>query len=91
MGRQIVKQPDGRYAVWSTVVDGFVLTNATPEDIIEDWVDEYRQNITNEVSNIVAQLEDDGRPYYQFTLTFDECLRIIREIHGSEDTALPKE
>ena len=85
MSRQIVKQPDGRYAVWSTVVDGFVLTDATPEDIIEDWVNQYRQEITSSVLHIIELLERGEKPYYQFTLSFDDCLKTIREVHGPRE------
>ena len=91
MSRQIVKQPDGRYAVWSTVVDGFVLTDATPEDIIEDWVNQYRQEITSSVLHIVAMLEREEEPYYQFTLSYDECLETIREVHGPREPTDSKE
>ena len=62
------------------MVDGFVLTNATPEDIIEDWINKARKTIRIEVSDIIAMLERGENPYYQFTLSFDDCLKTIREV-----------
>jgi len=32
MGRQVVKQPDGNFAIWSSVVDDFILGDATRLD-----------------------------------------------------------
>ena len=34
MSYQVVKQPNGLFAIWSTAVDTFVLVNAFSEDII---------------------------------------------------------
>lgn len=36
MGQQIIRQPDGRLAVFSSVVDAFIVVDATPEKIL-DW------------------------------------------------------
>ncbi len=32
MGRHVYRQRDGRFAIWSTVVDAFIVTDATPEE-----------------------------------------------------------
>ncbi len=36
MARQIIKQPNGLYAEYSTIVDAFIMTDATAEQIIEN-------------------------------------------------------
>ena len=38
MGRQVIRQPDGRYAIWSSIPDAIVVFDATREEIIEDYV-----------------------------------------------------
>ena len=88
MGSQIVKQPNGKYAIWSSIVDDFILVNATPEEIIEDWSDDERKRITNRVQHIVAELEIGKQPYYQFTKTFGECVAEIRERCGDDAESL---
>ena len=86
MSEQIIKQPDGQYAVWSTVVDAFILIDATAQDIVDYRVDEYRQQQTKQVDRIINALNAGDRPYYQFTMTFDEALRRYNEVHGSTVT-----
>jgi len=36
--KRIVKQPDGKYAIWSTIVDDFVMTDASREDVIKEYI-----------------------------------------------------
>ena len=33
MAHQIMEQPNGKFAIWSTIVDNFILLNATEEEI----------------------------------------------------------
>lgn len=82
MPRQIIKQPDGLFAVWSTVVDGFVMIDATPKEIIEEWVAEQELEIGESVMRTVNALKHGEKPYHQFTMTFDEALDLYRHIHG---------
>lgn len=35
MGHRIIKQPNGKYAVFSTAENNFILTNVTVEEIIQ--------------------------------------------------------
>ena len=86
MGQQIIKQPDGKYAVWSTGADSFVLIDATPEVIIESWVEEFRQNATRTVNETVRKLEAGEKPYAQFTLSWGDTLAMIKEVHGRDES-----
>lgn len=80
MGTQIVKQPDGLFAVWSTVVDDFIEIDATPEQIIEERLEKEKEKIKADVMEIIEKLEQGGKPYYQFTMTYEHCLK-CREIN----------
>ena len=85
MGMQIVQQPDGKYAIWSSVVDDFVIVDCDAvEEIIEAIVQDARRDITTAVENVVGKLNRGEKPYYQHTKTFHECLAIIREVHGQD-------
>lgn len=82
MSYRIVRQPDGGLAVWSTVVDDWVLLDAEQADII-DLLLEYRVSfVTARVGEIVANLDRGDRPYGQFTQTWDELQARRAEIHG---------
>ena len=45
MGRQIIKQPNDKYAVWSSVIDDFIIINATPDELIEGFIEEAKETI----------------------------------------------
>ena len=88
MSHQIIKQPNGLYAVFSSVVDDFILLDATPEDIIQDRVDDYRKQARRDVNRIVAELAQGGKPYHQFTLSFEQAVKDIRRRHGKDAESL---
>jgi hypothetical protein len=72
MARQIIKQPDGRYAVWCTIAEGFVLHDATREELIEHFLQRERRSIVDNVIRTCDGL-DAGKPVYgQFTSSWEE-------------------
>ena len=79
MGQQIIKQPDGKYAIFSTVVDDFVALNCTRRDILDNWMDDYRDRIWSQIVAICDSLELGGKPYHQFTMTWEEANQLILE------------
>ncbi|MGW8823339.1 hypothetical protein ACWGNU_14555 [Paenibacillus lautus] len=56
MSRLIERDGDGKYKVYSSIVDGYIMRNVTPEQIIESYVDEYRDDITNKVMRQINRL-----------------------------------
>lgn len=79
MTHQIIKQPDGLYAIFSSVVDDFIWTDCTPEDIIDIQVKEAEKTIREGVLDTVAALEKGKKPYLQFTITYKEAERISKK------------
>ena len=88
MGTQIIQQPSGLYAVWSSNTDDFDMVDATVEEIIEDRIADYTKEMTERVNKIVEDLKAGKKPYHQFTRTFDECVARIRELHGDDAETL---
>ena len=89
MGRQIVKQPDGKYAIWSSVVDDFVVVDCeNAAEIIDVLVEDSRREIERYVLQVLAQLDSGEEPYHQFTRSFSDCIEIIREVHGDDAKSL---
>ena len=83
MGHQIVKQPNGKYAIWSTVVDDFVCIDCENEaEIVEEFMDYERRRVEINVARIVKVLEDGRNPYFQFTMSFRECVGTVEQTHG---------
>ena len=85
MGHQIIRQPDGLYAVFSSVVDSWILYDATRQDIIDYYVEKAREDAERNMARILAAVDEDPRKaYYQFTMTFEEANAMSVE-HGGED------
>ncbi len=85
---QIIKQPNGLYALFSRIVDDFILIDATPKDIVKELLDDRKREIEREVARVITILEEGGKPYFQFTRSFDEAIAWIKEIHGETTESL---
>jgi enoyl reductase-like protein len=85
MGRQIIKQPNGKFCVFSSIVDNIISYDMTEEDIINEFVAESREDIERRVKEIISQLNNNEKPYYQFTHSYEEMLKTIKNIHGEEE------
>ena len=88
MGRQIIEQPNGLFAEFSSVVDDFVSLDNTVEELIAERIEHEAKEIRRRISSIVAELEAGGKPYHQFTMTFDEAVEHIKELHGPDTESL---
>lgn len=85
MGRQIIKQPDGRFAIFSSSTDTVHIWDATAEEIVDYFAEKAAEDARREARRMVdAVARDDARSvYYQFMRTWEEVLESDRE-HGGE-------
>jgi hypothetical protein len=74
LARRIVKQPNGLFACWSTIVDDFIETDLTQEEYIEMRVHETSDAKRNELKRIFAEQMN--------FMDYEEALQIKKEIHG---------
>ncbi|NUS82767.1 MAG: hypothetical protein HOY75_08435 [Streptomyces sp.] len=87
MGNQIIKQPDGLLAVFSTFTDTFVLMDATPDEIVY-WFGERAAEAERRRTQTVLDhvLADNPRAaYFQFAHTWEEACQTNQE-HGGDLT-----
>lgn len=85
VGNQIIKQPDGKYAVFSSITDTIVFWDATEEEVVQFFVDKVAEDTRRSVEKILTHVSA-GQPrkaYYQFAMTWKEALSYDRE-HGGE-------
>lgn len=74
MADQIIKQPDGLLAVFSNFSDSWRAWDATPEELIQFYVDEAVAETRERIMRLLALIEENPRrAYYQFTMTFAEA------------------
>jgi hypothetical protein len=91
MPRCIVKQPNGLYAIWSTIVDHFVSVECTAEEALAEEVadkindnypggaDALRRDLCRELENIHAS----GKAW-KWAPDWTEAIETIRELHGED-------
>lgn len=84
MGSQIIIQPNGRYAVWSSVVDGITIYDCEPKDILDYWLEREKERLSSALELIIKNINEGNtkRSYFQFTKTWDEALKEHEENHG---------
>ena len=70
-----VKQPDGRYAVFSTVVDDFIEVDCSAEEIEEIWCGEAVELAKHNAAKLIERADKLGVDRYR------ECVAIIRRVH----------
>jgi hypothetical protein len=85
MSNQIIKQPNGKYCIFSSIVDNVTHFDMSVENIIELWANEEKKKIEKAVKGIVAALEVDAKPYFQFTKSYEDMISTIKEIHGEKE------
>jgi len=88
MSQQIIKQPDGLFAIWSSVVDDFTLVGATADEVVDKLLVPETQRIVQYVEQTIEQLAAGEKPYGQFTQSFEQCVAKIREQHGDDARSL---
>jgi hypothetical protein len=76
MGHQIIKQPDGKFCVFSTIVDEIVISDATEDELIEYYATEAARRERDIVSRIVSNVKNNEaeKSYYQFTMTYEQAV-----------------
>ena len=86
MGTQIIKQPNGKLALYSSICDNFTMVNAEEQDIVDFFVEEQTRDIRCDVARRVLALNRGEKPYHQFTRTFQEALDTIKRLHGTVES-----
>jgi hypothetical protein len=83
VGNRIIKQPDGKYAVFSSGTDTIIFWDATYDEIVEFFVQRAVEVATRDVKQVLDRVAaDEPLPYYQFTMTWEEALEQDREGGG---------
>jgi hypothetical protein len=75
MAHQIIRQPDGKLAVFSSVVDDWIFFDASPEELAEQYAAEAAAKAREHTLKTArAVLDGNARSvYYQFTMTYEEA------------------
>jgi hypothetical protein len=85
MGSQIIKQPDGRLAIFNTNTDTVIVWDATEDEIVEHFAEQAAERAREDVRRTLAHVTagEPKRAYFQFAMTWEEALEEDRQ-HGGE-------
>lgn len=73
MARQIIKQPNGFYAEYSTIVDSFIMHDATADQIIQNSRQQAADEAERKCREALANA-DAGKTHGIFGLTWESAL-----------------
>ncbi len=74
----IIKHSNGKYSIWSEVVDDFTAINITKEEYIIMKLEDYAKELEMELEKV------DKGTNYGVLYTMDERLNIIEKVHRKE-------
>lgn len=85
MGNQIIKQPDGRYAIFSSITDTIIFWDATEDEVVDYFVEKAAKQARKDTRRVLDHVTvgEPRKAYFQFVMTWDEALRKDQE-HGGE-------
>lgn len=80
MSHITIKQPDGKWCIWSTVVDDFIVVDATREEIVEYRLEGERERVERKLDEI----EEQGGDWYVPPTSYEELVERRELVHGEE-------
>jgi hypothetical protein len=90
MARKVIRQPNGNYAVFSTVVDDFIIVNATKQELIDEDIKEAKETIQQKYDEMFEYFDDGKEPPHYLVgspLTWEEAMERVTDVHGEEMAA----
>ncbi|MDT7785585.1 MAG: 1,2-dihydroxy-3-keto-5-methylthiopentene dioxygenase [Pseudonocardiales bacterium] len=85
MSQQIVRQPNGKYGVFSTVTNTIIVWEATDTEIVEFFAEQAAETARRAAQRALEHVAA-GQPkkaYFQFALDWAEALELDREHDGT--------
>lgn len=90
MGHQIIKQPDGRLCVFSSIVDEIIVADATAAELGDFYAEREAERARSDVKRLTdAVLAGNPRlVYHRFVMTYPEAVAKHRNGGGDPDMIL---
>jgi len=86
MGRQVVKQPNGLYAVWSSIIDDFIFEEATEKELRQWWLAECIMNAIEKSDKDLNEAFENIEKYGidKFGDTYEDLVEIRDRVERCE-------
>lgn len=85
MGQQIIQQPNGRYCIYSSIVENVTYYDLDRDELIQAFLERERARTEDHVDMVLVELKRGQKPYFQFTMDYAEMMAAIASHHGESD------
>ncbi|MGR6922588.1 hypothetical protein ACU635_50755 [[Actinomadura] parvosata] len=84
MGNQIIRQPDGKYAIFSSYTDTIIFWDATEDEIVEHFAERAAEAARRDVRRAIGHVaaSEPRKAYFQFAMTWEKALAQDRKHRG---------
>jgi hypothetical protein len=82
VGRQIIQQPNGQFAIFSTFNDQIILWDATQNGVVDFFVTEAAEDARASTLRLIELVTSGVQARHPFALTWEEALASDRDHDG---------
>jgi len=75
MGRQLIKQPDGKYAVWSEASNILIYRDLSADHYVRIRVEEEQRRAKAQAEFEIEELDSGAYTHYKDLISWDEALK----------------
>ena len=75
MAWQVIKQPNGKLCIFSSISDTFLLVDGTEQDIVDFFVEDAVESAKDSAKQVIQRVKEMDKPYYQFTMDFADAVK----------------
>jgi hypothetical protein len=83
MAWSVIQQPDGKFTVWCTIGDQFLLMDATAEDVEQEYVERAIEDAKRCAAHVVARARGEAMPRPAYSL--DVCVELAEANYPGQD------
>lgn len=84
MGHQYIKQPNGKFAIWSSITTDFVAFDCTADEVVQMEIEDAISEVKTRVKEKLDKVERGEPAYHQFTMSWQEAVKRRDDLHGKE-------
>lgn len=77
MAHQIIKQPNGNYSIYSSIIEDIIGYDLTKEELISFYKEEAAKKAEIETKILLNRIDSGQKPYGQFTITWEKVKNLI--------------
>lgn len=74
MTHRYVQQPNGKYAVWSSVVGDFIMSDLSAHQLREWYVGRETVKAYEHIDGVIGDWENGERPYRSYPKNYEDCI-----------------